>query len=121
MPTRTEAGQRLFVLLEEHGWTDGAAVRLTPLVRSLAARGIAITRGQLAAVLYAGQEPSAALLRALARGLRLTPAALRPPKPPAAHKSGAHPLATLEPIDDARAIRRRKQARRRSKNRGARA
>jgi transcriptional regulator with XRE-family HTH domain len=115
MPQRTESGARLFALLEAHGWTDGDSVRLTPLVRQLRARGIAVTRAQLNAALYAGQDPSRALLHALARGLRVTPDALRPPESLEAHRPGVHPLATLEPIDDVRTTRQQKKAKRKAR------
>jgi hypothetical protein len=46
MPQRTEAGARLFGVLEEMGWTHGDSVRLAPLVRTLRRRGVDVTTGQ---------------------------------------------------------------------------
>jgi hypothetical protein len=111
MPQRTEAGARLFGVLEEMGWTHGDSVRLAPLVRTLRRRGVDVTTGQLRAALHNGQQPSQALLRGLARGLPVPMARLLPPPPPPPR----HPLDAvnrLDPVDDVRVKERREQARR---------
>jgi hypothetical protein len=111
MPQRTEAGARLFGVLEEMGWTHGDSVRLAPLVRTLRRRGADVTTGQLRAALHNGQQPSLALLRGLARGLPVPMSRLLPPPPPPPR----HPLEAInlaDAIDDVKTERRREEARR---------
>jgi hypothetical protein len=119
MPSRTEAARRLFAVLEAHGWTDGDRERLAPLLLHLNAHRQLVTRGALTTVLYGGREPTAALVSTLARRLSVPLAQFHAPRPPKAHKPGAHPLSLLEPIDDVRTIQQRKQAGRKASRRGS--
>jgi hypothetical protein len=112
MPQRTEAGARLFAVLEEYGWTDGDSVRLAPLLSWLNRHGRPVaTRGQLMATLYNGQEPTHALLTRLARRLLVPLSRLLPPRPP----TPRHPIEAInlaDAIDDVRVKKRREEARR---------
>jgi hypothetical protein len=112
MPTRTEAGQRLFAVLEEHGWTHGDSVRLAPLIVWLNRDGPVATRGQLHATLYNGQDPTRATLAKLARRLLVPLARLLPPQPKPAPRHPLDRVNRLAPIDDVRTRKRRVQARR---------